>query len=305
MSGPQSAQFLQLAWFELLLEGGVVAAGVFAAWRVLRREKDRERRRQRLDHLAQVGMLAGGLAHEMRNYLNALRTHIALARKAADSNVGESRRRIEKLEATTGTLEELLADFLTFARPLEDQLEEFHVAELVREVVDFAGLDMEQAGVEVRTHVEPGTPPVWADRAKLKRAVLNLLVNARQAMPEGGSVHVRVGTAGDGVLIEVADEGCGIPEEDRPHVFDSFFSTKSEGSGLGLAIVKRTIEDHSGTISFKSTVGRGTTFRIVLPSARLRRAMLERSQRVDSEKQRPPIGGTRKCPTEWAGGNGS
>jgi len=292
MSGRQSAQFLQLAWFELLLEGGVVAAGVLAAWRVLRREKDRERRRQRLDHLAQVGMLAGGLAHEMRNYLNALRTHVALARKSADSDIEESRRRIEKLEGTTATLEELLADFLTFARPLEDQLEELQVAELIREVVDFVGLDMEQAGVEVRTHVEPGTPLVWADRAKLKRAVLNLLVNARQAMPEGGSVHVRVGTDGEGVLIEVEDEGCGIPEEDRPHVFESFFSTKSEGSGLGLAIVKRTIEDHAGSISFKSTVGRGTTFRIVLPPSPRRRAVLEHSERVGSEEQR-------------AGGNGS
>jgi signal transduction histidine kinase len=270
MSGPQSAQFARLAWLELGLEAAVIASGAAVAWRVVWRERLEERNRVRWGHLAEVGELASGFAHEMRNYLNATRTHVALLRKTATSDVEgcqKCEQRIQRLDETTESLEELLADFLTFARPLDDRLEEIRMGELVGEVADFVGLDMEQAGVELRLEVDPQVPPVYADRAKLKRAILNLLVNGRQAMPEGGTVTVRVAADGDHVVIEIADTGCGVPEEDRPRLFESFFSTKSEGIGLGLAIVKRTIEDLSGSVDFESTVGRGTTFRIALPSS--------------------------------------
>jgi signal transduction histidine kinase len=287
MSGPQSAHFARLAWIELGLEVAVIASGAAAVWRVLWREREQQRSRARWDHLAEVGALASGLAHEMRNYLNAMHTHVALLRKMARSDAGACQKcdqRITRLDETTGSLEELLGDFLTFARPLSDRLEEIRVGELVGEVADFVGLDMEQAGVELHLEVDPHVAPVRADRAKLKRAILNLLVNARQAMPEGGTISVRVAATGDSVMIEIADTGCGVPEELRPRVFDSFFSTKSEGAGLGLAIVKRTIEDLSGSVVFESSVGRGTTFRIVLPSA------TRYSARAKEEARRPSAG---------------
>jgi signal transduction histidine kinase len=285
-----------LAWLEMGLGVAIVSYGAAAAWRVLRGQQEHEDRRVRRDHLAEVGAMASGLAHEMRNYLNAMHTHVALLRKAAGSDAEGCQKcgqRIQRLEETTGSLEELLADFLTFARPLQDRFEEINVEELIGEVVDFAELDMEQAGVELRVNVNPGLPPVYADRAKLKRAVLNLLVNARQAMPEGGTISVRAVADNDSVATEIADTGCGIPEEDQKRMFESFFSTKSEGVGLGLAIVKRTIEDMLGSISFESTVGQGTRFRIVLPSSvRSRKAL---------EKPRGPI----SCEPQWAGTNGS
>jgi signal transduction histidine kinase len=272
--GPQSPW---LAWIEMGLGVAIVTGGAVAAWRVLRRQQEHEHRRLRRDHLAEVGALASGLAHEMRNYLNAMRTHVALLRKTAESDAQGCQKcgqRIHRLEETTGSLEELLADFLTFARPIADRLEEVAVEELIGEVADFVGLDLEQAGVDLRLEINPGLSPVYVDRAKLKRAILNLLVNARQATPEGGTISLRVDMDDDRVVIEIADTGCGISDEDRPRMFESFFSTKAEGVGLGLAIVKRTIEDMSGTVDFESTVGRGTKFRIVLPSAaRTRRAL--------------------------------
>jgi len=280
-TGPQSTW---LAWLEMGLGVAIVAGGATAAWRLLWRQQEHEDRRVRRDHLVEVGALASGLAHEMRNYLNAMRTHVALLRKTAESDTEECRKcgqRIGRLEEATGMLEELLADFLTFARPLEDRLEEIGVKELIREVADFVGLDMEQAGVELRVDVDPGLSPVYVDRAKLKRAILNLLVNARQAMPEGGTISVRAAMDDDRVVIEITDTGCGISPEDRPRMFESFFSTKSGGVGLGLAIVKRTIEDISGSVGFESTVGQGTRFRIALPSAARSRKTLGRGPITD------------------------
>lgn len=292
---PQSPQFARIAWIELALEAVAIALGAAAAWRILGRGREEERKRARRDHLAEVGTLASGLAHEMRNYLNAVRTHVALLHKAAQADgggCGTCQRRIQRLEATTRGLEELLNDFLTFARPLDDHLEEIGPGELVGEVVDFVRLDMEQAGVDLRLDIDGHVPPVCADRAKLKRAILNLLVNARQAMPDGGTVAVRVGAEAGSAVIEIADTGCGIAEEDRPRLFESFFSTKSDGAGLGLAIVKRTIEDLSGSVGFESVVGRGTTFRIVLPSSERSRKSQHREpgrtseadQRADAEE---------------------
>jgi signal transduction histidine kinase len=284
MSAPLTSQDVRLVWIELGLEAFVIAAAAAGAWAAVSRERAKERRRARRDHLSEVGALASGLAHEMRNYLNAMRTHLALLRKAPGPNAEaceKCRERIRRLEETTGSLEDLLADFLTFARPLEDRLEETGVGELVGEVAGFVRLDMEQAGVDLRVEVDPEVPRVCADRAKLKRAVLNLLVNARQAMPEGGTISVRVFAEDDRVVIEIRDTGCGIPEEDRPRLFESFFSTKSEGVGLGLAIVKRTIEDLSGTVDIQSAPGQGTTFRIALPSANSARRKTERGPGAD------------------------
>lgn len=269
ISGPRHPHFTRLAWIELGTELVLLACAAAAAWWILRQERQFEQKRVRETHLAEVGVLASGLAHEVRNYLNAMHTNIALVRKAVASDTidaGRCEQRIRRLEETANSFQELLEDFLTFARPLDDRLEAVDVGELVREVSDFVGLDMEQAGVRLRIDVEPKVLPVLADRAKLKRAVLNLLVNARQAMSEGGNVRVHVIPSPDFVTIEISDEGCGIPEGDRSRLFESFFSTKPEGVGLGLAIVKRTIEDLSGSITFETAVGKGTTFRITLPT---------------------------------------
>jgi two-component system NtrC family sensor kinase len=229
------------------------------------------------EHLAQMGLLTGGLIHEIRNTLNAMHCQIALLRKYLPSEAGPASQQIVPIERAICDLEELVAEFLAFARPVKDQLEEVNLAALIGELLDFIALDLEQGRVSTVTDVAPNLPPIYVDTGKLKRAFLNLFINARQAMSEGGILTVRARPSRRGeITIEVSDTGHGIPEAERPRIFQTFFSTKPDGTGLGLAIVKRTVEDLGGQISFDSEVGRGTTFRISLPTAERRRAILER-----------------------------
>lgn len=254
---------LETAGLALLMLATVAACGWWAD-----RLRRRERAQERAAHRTEMGLLAGGLAHELRNTLNAMHSQLALLRKhLATGAAGQALRRTDQLERAVTDLEGLVGEFLTFARPAQDQLEDVDVAALVHDVLDFVALDLEQAQVTLVTEIAPALPPLRADAGKLERALLNLVINARQAMPAGGTLTVRARPTERGeVLIEVQDTGCGIPEEDWPRVFQSFFSTKPGGIGLGLAIVRRTIEDLGGRIRFTSQVGQGTTFHITLPA---------------------------------------
>jgi two-component system, NtrC family, sensor histidine kinase HydH len=260
-------QFHRYLWIETIADIAVwVVVGGVIVW-LNRRSAKAASDRRRLEHLAEMALLSGGLAHEIRNHLNALGTYVSLLRKSAGTQDDGLLGQVEKLEQVASELDELVTDFLTLARPVKDKLEQVKLAELAAEVAEVLSLDLEQSRVEVRVEAAPGIPPVVGDRGKLRRVILNLLINARQAMLEGGRVAVRVRPSGRQVQLDVEDTGCGMPPEDQARVFEAFFSTKSEGTGLGLAVVKRTIEDLGGTISFESQVGRGTTFHILLPSA--------------------------------------
>lgn len=254
----------------------LIATAAGCCW-LMSRTRRREREQARVEHLAEVGLLAGGLAHEIRNTLNAMCSQIALLRKQLSPEMGSAWQRTGQLECAVVEMEELVSEFLAFARPAKDDLEEVDLVKLIGGLLDFVALDLEQGQVTAVTELAPNLPPVYADAGKLKRALLNLLINARQAMPGGGTLTVRAGLGVPGrVLIEVSDTGCGIPKEDRPRIFQTFFSTKPDGTGLGLAVVKRTVDDLGGRVTFHSEVGRGTTFRISLPTAERRRVTLER-----------------------------
>lgn len=259
----------------------LLIATVAGCYWLTSRVRRREREQARLEHLAEVGLLAGGLAHEIRNTLNAMHSQIALLRKQLPPQAGPACERTALLERAVVELEQLVSEFLAFARPAKDQPQDVDLAGLIVELLDFVALDLEQGRVTAVTELAPNLPAVYVDPGKLKRALLNLLINARQAMPDGGTLTVRAWPDGAGqVLIEVRDTGCGIPEEDRPHIFQTFFSTRPGGTGLGLAVVKRTVEDFGGRIAFESEVGRRTTFRVSLPTAERRRVLLERQARA-------------------------
>lgn len=214
-------------------------------------------------------IVANGLAHKLRNCLNTMRTHIALLQKfTASTNEPRVPRQLGKLEEVVVGVEEILCEFLAFASPATAERTELDLPGVVREVLDFVTVDLEQGGVTVAEHYEPNLPQLYADRGKLKRVLLNLLVNARQAMPEGGRVTIQARpTADEHLLVELSDNGCGIPENEQSRVFQPFFTTKSDGLGLGLPVVKRTVEDLGGQVSFESTPGVGTVFRLFLPTA--------------------------------------
>ena len=137
---------------------------------------------------------------------------------------------------------------------------------MVREVVRLLEADFRQHGVELTADLEPLLPQVETDDTQLKQALINLMVNARQVLKEGCKVIVRTraGSPGDAVL-EVVDDGPGIPEDARERIFDVFYSSRGGGTGLGLSIAKQIVERHEGTIELDSVVGEGTTFRIRLP----------------------------------------
>lgn len=287
VSSADQHHFLQYLWIETLVDIAIcLAAGGAFAWSAhLTAVVDSERKR--LEHLAQVAVLAGGLAHEIRNHLNAFGTCLSLLRKSARQPDGELLGGIEKLEQVVTELDELLTNFLTLARPLRDKLEQVDLEELAKEVVEFLAIDLEQAHVAVWVEAASGVSPIIGDRGKLRRVILNLLVNARQAMPQGGTVVVRLSARGGQVQLDVEDNGCGIPPVEQPRVFEAFFSTKEEGTGLGLAVVKRTVEDLGGEISFESRPGCGTTFHIMLPNALQHEAAMRRLGRRPSYGRGP------------------
>lgn len=225
-------------------------------------------------------LMANGLAHKIRNWLNAMRAHLALLQKFS-APLTESRipHHLNRLEDAVCGVEELLNEYLTVASPEPNDWQEVQIPALVDEVVRFAGLDLEQAGVSLRRELSADLPSILVDAGKLKRALLNLIVNGRQALERGGELTVRASLKPRGwIVVEVADNGCGIPDEERSRIFEPFFSTKPDGLGLGLLIVQRIASDLRGRLEFDSEVGRGTTFRITLPTARRLRGMLERER---------------------------
>src|SRR5205085_4654790 len=147
------------------------------------------------------------------------------------------------------------------------RMEAEDVAALVRDVAAFTKKEMERAGCVVQVSVGEKVPPALFDESQLRQALLNLLRNAREAMPKGGPIDVDVRAEGMSVIVSVDDRGGGIPEDIRARVFDPFFSTKGEGTGLGLAITRHIVEAHGGSVTCHAREGGGTSFRIALPIA--------------------------------------
>ena len=271
-TAPESMHpFLEQYW----LLGGILSIVPFvlaaggAVW-LLRKIRRQERSQARIEGLAEIGLLAGGLAHEIRNPLNVIQTHLSLLRRRVAQNDEKAiHHKINQLERATQMLSELLTDFLSYARPPSEEPREYSPSKLFQEVINFVELDLEQAGVELEVDLDTDISTVMVEPDKLKRALLNLIINARQAMPEGGKLTLRCRPwDASRVALEVIDTGEGIAPEEQSRIFTTFYSTKKEGSGLGLSIVKRTIEDVGGEIELQSAPGKGTTFRILLPIAK-------------------------------------
>lgn len=229
-------------------------------------------RRQR--RMAYLGALAGGLAHEIRNPLSTMKVTLELLRadleKGGPQEISRSRRRVDALERAVVRLEQIVEDFLRFARGFDLDAVPGDVNRLVSEVVEFFEPEASRKGITVRTALTPGLEPVPMDRKYLHQALLNLLVNARQALEQqgGGEIIVTTRDLGGQVEVRVTDTGPGIPEEVRPRIFEAFFSTKKGGTGLGLPTARRIVEEHGGTLDFETESGKGTSFRLLLPKAR-------------------------------------
>jgi signal transduction histidine kinase len=236
------------------------------------------------ERLAAIGKMAAHVTHEIRNPLSAMGLNVELLEEeigkgegngaGPTANDAEVKNLLAAIQREVQRLEHLSEEYLRVARLPEPRMEADDVAAAVREIVTFARPEIEQARCTVTVHVEPDLRPALFDEAQLRQALLNLLRNAREAMPDGGPIDVRVEAAGMSVVIDVDDRGGGIPEPIRARVFDPFFSTKGEGTGLGLAITRHIVEAHGGNVTCERRDGGGTRFRIALPIAPARSTRL-------------------------------
>lgn len=225
----------------------------------------------RSERLATVGRLAAGLAHEIGNPLGAISGYVEIARArlpaGADPDLAAAVGRIAEAAAR---IDRTIRDLLDFARPAPPRLAPLDLAAALATAVRLARVQARFRHVEVETRLPPGLPPVLADEHQLGQVLLNLLLNAGDAMRGEGRVVLSAAAAPAGeVEIEVADEGPGIAPEHLPRLFDPFFTTKEpgEGTGLGLAISHRIVESLGGALTAERGAGRGAVFRVRLPAA--------------------------------------
>jgi PAS domain S-box-containing protein len=229
-----------------------------------------ERRAADAEALSAMGSLALGLAHEVRNPLNAAVLQLHLLSRALDRLADEKARhtmrsRVTIVEGEIARLERLLTEFLELARPRGIRHEAVDVARLVGDVLEFQAEAFNSHHVDVVTDIDPDSVAL-GDSEKLRQVVINLLVNALDAMPESGTLSVKVSSASSTVAIEIADTGPGIDPNILPEIFDPFFTTKEAGTGLGLSIVRKIVDQHAGRIDVDSSPGRGTRVRVELQS---------------------------------------
>ena len=220
------------------------------------------------ERLAAVGRITAGVAHEVKNPLNSMRLWLENLKESLPPDTEpEAQQAMKVLDAEIDRLDAVVKRFLDFARPMDVRLEATQLADLLREVLEVAGPQLERSKVQVAQLLPIDVPEVFVDRALLKQAVLNLVLNAVDAMPTGGQLELTLSRRGEMAEITVGDTGKGIPPENRQKVFQLFFTTRPGGSGIGLASAFRIVQLHNGSIDFTSEVGRGTTFRIELPLA--------------------------------------
>lgn len=219
--------------------------------------------------LAAISRISGGVAHEIKNPLNAISLRLDLLRAHAEAQQDGLIPEIDILSNEVRRLDRVVKTFLDFSRPLEVRFADVDLGALAGEVANLMTPQARASGVEM--HFEaPAEPAIMrGDADLLKQAILNLVTNALEAMKsdgKGGSLRLKVERAGDTVAVEIADSGPGIPPEVREKVFQLYFTTKERGSGIGLAMTYRAVQLHNGTVDFTSELGRGTTFRLQFPA---------------------------------------
>jgi signal transduction histidine kinase len=222
----------------------------------------------------ELAELAGSFIHEIKNHLSTLGLNLQLlAEDFQDPQSPRERRALERaqrLQTECQRLVDVSNDFLRFARLKELDLQPAALGEVVEELIDFFGPTARQANIGIRSYLPADLPSVRLDRELFKQALLNLLLNAQQAMPNGGEVTL-LGAAEQrdqraGVTLTVIDTGKGMSPEVAAKAFKPFFSTRPGGTGLGLATTRKIVEAHGGTIDVDSEPGRGTKFTIHLPA---------------------------------------
>jgi signal transduction histidine kinase len=223
--------------------------------------------------LAAIGRLTANVGHEVKNPINAMVVHLELLRGklAADAFERESaQRHVDILADEMRRLDRVVETLADFSRPMDLDLREHDLRRVVDQTLDLAGAELKEHGVRIESEAPPTVVPVRVDAELVRQALLNLLLNAMQAMPSGGVVRVSVRRDQRMAIVEIADNGAGIPATLLPRIFDLYFTTKPKGSGIGLAMTYRILQLHGGALEVRSDADpasptRGTTFTLHIP----------------------------------------
>ena len=252
---------------------GFVVALVIAApllWLRLRRKFARlvDSRKQHLEKLEELSKLTGGLAHEIKNPLSIIKVNLKLISEdlhRKEEKFARSLRKITVIQKETDRVEQILEGFLRYAGRTELQTASVDINELVGDMVDFYSAQASNQSITSRLGLYSDKLVCKVDEGMLKQAILNLFINASQAMKTGGDMIVRTDKQKSDAVIEISDTGGGIEPDKIGRIFDAYYSGRSSGSGLGLPTAKKIVEAHNGSITVSSQVGKGTSFKIKLP----------------------------------------
>jgi signal transduction histidine kinase len=258
--------------------------------------EEREHKLIRSERLATVGRMAAHITHEIRNPLASVGLYVELLADEIGADKAEARRLVQAIGNEVDRLSEITETYLRFVRLPKPKLEREDLGAVTASVMEFARGELALAGVALELDVAGDLPDVAADESQLRQALLNLVRNAREAMPDGGRLRVEVGPDGEavpgraspGVRLTVTDSGPGIAAENLARVFEPFFSTKEKGTGLGLALVQQIVSEHGGRIEVQSPPGGGTRFTILLPGLRAAEPESEAASAGPEAPREPP-----------------
>jgi signal transduction histidine kinase len=239
----------------------------------------------RMDRLASLGVLASGIAHEIKNPLAGIKT---MAQTLEEDFSGSDQRKVymERIIRQVNRLDELLKTFFDYARPRPPQRKFHSVQDIIHEVLTLVDQKLAERNIEWSQEYHDDTPVIFVDFHQIQQVFLNLILNAIDAMPDGGTLRISASPSFNSILdaslaetmltqgsrlekfvrISVADSGIGIEERNLDRIFDPFFTTKSQGTGLGLSIIHRIVTAHHGKINVESTLDKGTVFSVILPA---------------------------------------
>jgi signal transduction histidine kinase len=217
--------------------------------------------------LSASGRLTRGVAHEVKNPINAIVLHLQLLRNKLAEQEPDTGRHMDIIDSEIRRLDRVVQTLVDFTRPRDLHLEEVDLRRVMEEVAQLAAPDAEQHGVIIERHMPEDRLPIKVDVDLMKQAILNVVINGVQAMPQGGLLTISAQRENNAVVAEVRDQGGGIPQDLRDKIFELYFTTKKDGSGIGLAQTYQVLQWHYGSVDFESVDGTGTIFRFHIPAA--------------------------------------